>query len=109
MKKTKQKSIKEELKDNFILTILNDDNIVKIGKWLIKLNFNSEKVFVVSANTPDNYKLLLNEEVKNMLVYEFSFEDEVLVLLKEGLISEEKGWFNPCRDPKPARFERSFF
>lgn len=86
--------------DDFIKAILDDNGIVKIGKWTIKLNLDAEKVFVSSSENLNAYDLVKNEVISSDLVYEFSFEDEVLMLLKDEDLLTQKRWFKRCKDRK---------
>jgi hypothetical protein len=97
----KKSELKKDVKeDNFIETILDENQIVKIGKWHIRLNFDSKKVFVCSSENKESYKLVLDENVDSGKVYEFSFEDEVLEYLKDEDSLIQKKWFKRCKERK---------
>ncbi|MCT4582921.1 MAG: hypothetical protein N4A35_16025 [Flavobacteriales bacterium] len=85
--------------DDFIVNILNQDNIVKIDQWYLKLNFETEKVYAVPAETTNAYQLAANEKTTNGSVYEFSFEDEVITLLEEG---QYQGQSTFCSDRRAS-------
>ena len=86
--------------DDFIFSILDENQIVKIGKWFIKLNFDNSKVYASSANNA--YDLLQQEDEQSKDVYVFSFEDEVLEILSNDELLGQKSWFNihRCSDRK---------
>lgn len=63
--------------------VLNEDNVVQIGKWIIRLNFDKRAVYVIEEENKASYKSLLSES-SSSLVYKFSFDDEVLSLLEDG-------------------------
>jgi hypothetical protein len=77
-----------------ITTILNKDAIVQIGDHIYKLDFNSEKVYVMPAEYRDQgfqHLLNLNDSYKEIRVY--SFDEDVVDLVSRGMESEK------CGDP----------
>ena len=64
--------------------LLNKDGVYQIGQWLIKLNFQTEKVFVLK----DEHKKSLYDDLiagrVSKKVWQFTFNDEVLDLLSNG-------------------------
>lgn len=94
--------LNEELYDDFLLSILNEDKIVQIGQWIIKVDMENEIVSVISEDNIDLIKNMV-DDVENENIYKFTTEDDVLDLLEEGSkgtinAKQLKGWF--CRDPK---------
>ena len=69
-----------EFDDPFIDAILNQDRIVQIGNWLIKLDMTRGKVFVISSELPNAYQDLLDENPASVQV--FSMEEDVLAILR---------------------------
>jgi len=93
----KVKSQEDDI-DFFVKSILDENGIVKIGKWFIKLNFSNEKVYACSDEKKDAYDLTLREDKISGFVYEFTFDDEVLVLLADEANLNNKAWFKRCKD-----------
>ncbi|MEO1410957.1 MAG: hypothetical protein AAFW73_13810 [Bacteroidota bacterium] len=50
-----------EFDDGFIDAILNEDRVVQIENWLIKINVLEETVWTIAADTPNAYQNLLSE------------------------------------------------
>lgn len=70
-----------------LLQILNKDGVLQIEKWIIKLDFEKEKVYVIEESKKD---LLYGKLIKQDIhpdIYTFTFENEVLSLLEEGYTS----------------------
>jgi len=89
--------------DEFITSIINENQIVKIGKWFIKLNIETKKVYASSEESNNAHELVLREDVKNSQVYTFNMDDEVLVYLGDEELLNEKGW--GCNDRKAKKKE----
>jgi hypothetical protein len=64
--------------------LLNKDGVVQIGKWICKLDFEEERVYVIADDQQKRLYQALVKKQKNKDIYVFSFEDEVLTLLEEG-------------------------
>jgi len=79
----KSTSLDEDLYPEFLLTILNEDKIVQIGEWIIKVDMEKN---IVSVINEENYDLVDNliEGVTNKKIYQFSTSDDVLDLLEDG-------------------------
>lgn len=92
----KEKSKKSDI-DNSIKSILDENGIVKIDKWFLKLDFAEEKVLACSSENENAYNLLLIGK-KNEYVYEFTFDDEVLMILQDEDSLKNKSWFHRCQD-----------
>lgn len=84
LKSLKKSDKQDDLYDDFLPTILNEDKIVQIGKWIIKVDIQNEKVFVLSEENEKFYNDL-KENINNKNIYVFSTEDDVLDLLEEGV------------------------
>ena len=64
--------------------LLNKDGVVQISKWICKLDFEEERVYVIADDQQKRLYQQLVRKQKNKDIYIFSFEDEVLTLLEEG-------------------------
>lgn len=67
--------------DEFIGAILNKDQIVKIGDWLIKINPSTQKVFAISSQVENAYNLVVSEKETNSSMLTFSTTENVLEAL----------------------------
>jgi|GEM_PF-1464298 hypothetical protein len=65
--------------------LLNSEGVLQIGNWIIKLNFEDRLARVISQDQKKNVYSKLLKEQKDKDIYIFSFEDEVLTLLDEGI------------------------
>jgi hypothetical protein len=74
----------DTLYSEFLQKILNEDHIVQIGEWIIKVNKVNEKVFVLDKQYEAEYQDLVNENLSNLHLMIFSTSDEVLPMLQEG-------------------------
>ena len=74
----------DTLYPEFLRKILNDDHIVQIDKWLIKVDLMAEQVLVLDVEYKEQYQDLVNSNLSNTKIQFFSTNDEVLELLKEG-------------------------
>ncbi len=75
---------KESVPNATLAKVLNQDNMMQVGKWIVKLNFEQKTVTVI--NEKDKEKLLSalkNGEQPNG-IYTFSFDDDVLYALDES-------------------------
>jgi hypothetical protein len=66
--------------DEYFKEILNNDLIVQIEEYLYRVNPILEKVFVLPAT--GNYEDLVNENLQNLQMRVFSFNDDVLEAIK---------------------------
>ena len=64
--------------DEFMDAILNKDQVVKIGDWLIRVNPTSHKVFAVSSKVENAYHLVVGETETNTSVVAISTLENVL-------------------------------
>ncbi|MEO0776444.1 MAG: hypothetical protein AAF146_07760 [Bacteroidota bacterium] len=78
-----------EFQDPFIDAILNEDRIVQIGDWLIKIDYLQETVWTIDANTTDAYESLLNESGNGLVTH--GIGDDVLYQLEVGNLAEDRG------------------
>ena len=78
-----------EFDDSFIDAILNEDRIVQIGSWLIKIDRNDEKVWTVPATNADAYQGLLQESGEG--VESHSTGDDVLYQLTNDGLARDRG------------------
>lgn len=85
--------------DDFVASILDENGIVKIGEWFIKLNFETESVYACSDEHWNAYELVQRENDKD--VYTFTFDEEVLIYLNDPELLEERGW--GCSDRSANR------
>ncbi len=85
----------EELYDDFLLSILNEDKIVQIGQWVIKVDMESGLVSALSEDDIIFYDDLVNDAI-NDKIYRFTTGDDVLDLLDAGV----KGTINTSQFKK---------
>ena len=90
-----EKSSIDLIGNEFLSSILNKDLIVQIGDYLYKINPELNKVFVLPAINVDEYNDLVNENMSNPNVRQFSTDDNVLELAVSGA-KGEKALF--CKD-----------
>ncbi|WP_299677717.1 hypothetical protein [uncultured Dokdonia sp.] len=64
--------------------ILNEDKIVKIDSYLIKVDLHNERVLVLEDQYQEEYDDLVFDNLKNNNIMVFSTEDEILQLLNQG-------------------------
>jgi hypothetical protein len=86
----------DAFEDEFINSILDKNNVVKIGKWYIRLNPETEKVYAVSEQITNAYELVLREDESNSNTYTFTFDDEVLTYLADESLLNDRKLF--CKD-----------
>lgn len=67
---------------NPLSEILNKDNIVSIGNYFIKINTNNENVYVLNKKFANKYSDLVNENLNNPNIFQYSTYDNVLSLLE---------------------------
>ena len=88
-KQKKEKALSNEINDEFLLSILNEDNIVQIGRFLYKLNISEEKVYVLSASKIDEYSDLVAENLSNKNIRKFSMNENVIEVAESGSDGEK--------------------
>lgn len=76
--------IEDTLYSDFLQKILNEDYIVKIGEWLIKIDKINEKALALNEKYSNQYSDLAASDTsnKNILIYDTS--EEILTLLQNG-------------------------
>ncbi|MFD1552446.1 hypothetical protein DNU06_10555 [Putridiphycobacter roseus] len=78
--------------DDYVLSVLDENQIVKIGEWYIRLNGETEKLYACSDNNTQAYNLVLAENAGSEDVYEFTVDDDVLRLLEDEDYLELWSW-----------------
>lgn len=99
--KVNQDREEDLIDDDFIASILNENQVVKIDKWFIKLNFETEKVYASSNENSNAYELVLREDEESELVYPFTMDEEVLVYLNNPELLNDRGL--GCSDRKATK------
>ena len=69
--------------DDFFSRILNEEGIINIGDWFVRVNLPKEKAFALHQDHLADYPDLVNENLENNHVLEFSTDQEVLYVLAE--------------------------
>jgi hypothetical protein len=83
----------DTLYPEFLQKILNDDHIVEIGNWLIKVNMENKVCSVLDKQYVGEYKDLANDNFNNSHIQIYSTDEEVLNLLRAGKKSEASRLF----------------
>ncbi len=84
-----------DIDDEFLSAMLDKNQIVKIGKWFLKVDMKAEKVFASSEE--NGYTIVLNGRDLDKL-HIFSTSDDVFDYLNNTELLNAKGLF--CKDPK---------
>lgn len=92
------KSSKNAIDDDYLRSLLNQDNIMQIGDYLYRINKTDESVYVLPAENINQYSDLVSENIKNLNIKVYSTDDDVIELVESGLTGSEKGIF--CKDRK---------
>lgn len=79
-----------KLEDEFIGALLDKNQIVKIGKWFIKVDMSSEKVY--ASSDMNGYDLVLNGRDLTK-IHEFSMDQDVFEYLNNEELLYAKGLF----------------
>ncbi|HGJ67209.1 TPA: hypothetical protein ENS27_17755 [bacterium] len=74
----------DSLYDPFLLEILNEDKIVEIGEWIIKVDMPNNKVFALHIND-SVYINDLKDNQSNEKIYTFAPDQEVLKILNDSI------------------------
>ena len=73
----------EELYPDFLNLILNEDNIVGIGSFLVKVDLENGRGLAIDAGEPDAYQVLLTDDLSAPgLIYFDSEQDDALEILE---------------------------
>ena len=78
--------------------ILNEDKIVKIGEYLIKIDLHNERVLVLEEQHKSEYADLVTDNFENSHIMTFSTDDEVLELLENGSKGSVNARMLGCND-----------
>ncbi len=81
---TVDSALEDTLYPEFLQKILNDDHVVQIDKWLIKVDAEKEQVLVLDKKYLDQYTDLANSNLDNKNILVYSTEDQVLSMLKSN-------------------------
>jgi uncharacterized protein YxeA len=79
-----------EFQDRFMDAIMNEDKVVKIGKWLIYIDPTNEIVKAISDEVSNAYTILLGN-TQNEDIIEMTTTDDVLDELSEGSGQDRNG------------------
>ncbi|PHS08580.1 MAG: hypothetical protein COA88_06345 [Kordia sp.] len=93
-KKNKNSKNKSLIKDDYFSQILNKDNAVQIGNYIYKVNKENETVFVLPTEFKDQYSDLINENLNNINIQQYSTDDDVISLVESGTSS----LFERCKE-----------
>ncbi|GAA3620354.1 hypothetical protein [Flavivirga jejuensis] len=66
---------------NILSEVLNEDNIIGIGDYLIKVDLNTESVYSLNKSFLDQYNDLANINLKNSNITQLSIYEDVLGFL----------------------------
>ncbi len=90
-------ALEDTLYQEFLQKILNDDHVVQIDKWLIKVDAAKEQVLVLDKKYLEQYTDLANSNLENKNILVYSTNEDVLSLLQESQPSARtSGLF--CKD-----------
>lgn len=102
--------------DGFLGQLLNEDHIVAIANFLVKVDIENERTLAIDKNAPNAYSTLVNNDLTAAGLYIFNTEEDVIEVF-EGV---ERGELNPTnyrdwlngetarRCPGAARHDRKF-
>ena len=72
------------VEDEYISSLMNEDGILQIGKYLFKINVAQELVLALDEADQKHYDDLVAENTNDEKIMVFSTNDDVLPLLAEG-------------------------
>ena len=75
-------ALEDTLYPEVLQKILNDDHVVQIGQWLIKVDVAKQQVLVLDKKYLDQYSDLASSNLDNKNILVYSTEDEVLEMLQ---------------------------
>ncbi|HEX6094950.1 MAG TPA: hypothetical protein VF432_01400 [Thermoanaerobaculia bacterium] len=87
----------EEQYPDFLNLILNQDNIVGISSFLVKVDLINGRALAINVNEPNAYWSLVNEDWSAPLIY-LSEEDDGIEVLEN---IENGGWYPAARSSEP--------
>jgi len=93
-KKNENNKSQSLIKDDYFSLILNKDNAVQIGNYIYKVNKGNESVFVLPAEFKDEYSDLINEDLNNINIQQYSTDDDVINFVENGTSS----LFERCKE-----------
>ena len=101
-KRVKEGSALDSLLDgeDFLKSILNSDGAVQIGNYIILLDLANDLVYAIDAKFSDQYSDLVARNINNPNIMSFSTEDEVIDLLKDGVLGTVKNLNNTLKKAK---------
>lgn len=70
------------IQDENLAAIVNEDGIVQIGDYIYRVNMLSKSVYVIPAIYITEYDDLVNENLTNKNIKEFSTEDDVIDIVE---------------------------
>lgn len=82
--------------DDFLGQLLNEDGIVQIGSFIYKVNIQSQQVYVIPSEYSTEYQDLVNENILNKHIRQYSTNDEVLQLVENDFQSGK------CNNPSAS-------
>ena len=98
--------VEDILSSPMLSGLVNDDNIVQIGDYLFKLDYDSAKVYVIhSLNQRTSYQKLLDKNAIGTDVFLFTTDDDILDILEdnnfpvnEAYDGESESLFKKCKE-----------
>ena len=87
--------LEDTLYPEFLQKILNDDYIVQIDNWLIKVDAAKEQVLALEINKSNEYVDLAKSNLNNKNIQVYSTNDDVINMLKNGVLTNAKLF---CKD-----------
>lgn len=93
----------DTLYPEFLQKILNDDHVVQIGEWLIKIDLIAKHSLALNVEFQDQYKDLVSNNLSNPNILVYHLDEEILPMLASGQKSENlrvEGLFCKGRDLK---------
>lgn len=82
----------EQEMDEVFGQLLNEDGVIQIGKHIFKINMAMELVFVISVDDKEtNYQELISGNTESGKVFVYSFDDDVLQIVNEGISEKCSG------------------
>ncbi|MCY7356964.1 MAG: hypothetical protein LH609_05750 [Rudanella sp.] len=87
---------KEAVPNATLAKVLNQDNMMQVGEWIVKLRFQQKVVMAIQEKNKGKLFSALKEDKQAEGIYKFSFNDDVLYLLADGAL--------PSKNARPALF-----
>ncbi|MFY0688957.1 MAG: hypothetical protein JXQ90_17435 [Cyclobacteriaceae bacterium] len=84
--------------DDFLDALLDQNQIVRIGDYFIKIDLPNEKVYVLPDYNSEEYDDLVSVNLQNNNIMVFSTDDEVIHLLEEGSTGTQNGRTEFCSE-----------